>query len=474
MTSREKMRLGFFRFVRKNPLFTILLALAAGVMIEGARQDKEEVMDVQAEAVETEDRQARNADKIQWINLRNYISQLILNTRPALALVGNRGTTGIFVEPDLILTSGEALDAKGSIRVDLEKGTQVEGQILGVDPLLNLALIKVEAEVSPATIYSNGTTAGPSWVFTMGLNESGEPAVSPGLVSHLGEENSTLNLLSRQNLGLQPPPGVHGAAVLNIDGHLVGFLPAASNGHGIWGKNLESALQQLKARGKVRRPWIGLTVASLDPAVLARLKLESGLLVSEAFPQSPASRAGVRAGDILLTINGAAVATPNEYRRILLLHPEGVPCELKFRRGRRVFTRKAQVLERSARLRLEAGGTWVESLSASVKRETVRPGAGQVSVSGLRVTFLTPGKQAFVAGIRAGDVILSVNQRRLYSASQLRLRYERATEPLLVKLLRGEKQHLMMLPPFQPPNLPTAKSQTAKLNPSNPKPGEKR
>lgn len=270
MTSREKMRLGFFRFVRKNPLFTILLALAAGVMIEGARQDKEEVMDVHAEAVETEDRQARNADKIQWINLRNYISQLILNTRPALVLVGNRGTTGIFVEPDLILTSGEALDAKGSIKVDLEKGHQVQGQVLRVDPLLNLALIKVEAEVSPATIYSNGTTAGPSWVFSMGLNETGEPAVSPGLVSHLGEENSTLNLLSRQNLGLQPPPGVHGAAVLNIDGRLVGFLPAASNGHGIWGKNLEFALQQLKARGKVRRPWIGLTVASLDPAVLAR------------------------------------------------------------------------------------------------------------------------------------------------------------------------------------------------------------
>ncbi len=435
------------RFLRRNIYLLVMLAVAAGVLIEGAYERSRDTGEAPVEAVGATVKEvtnfppARLVDKSSWIYLRDYVAQLVNNAAPSLALAGESRTTAIFVEPDLLLTSIQGIDRTESTGVELFDGTRRVGSLVGLDEEVDVALLRLTEGTSKNVLETSSLEDQLTWVVAVGLDEGRAPAVSVTLLSPATLANESAYL---QGTHLELPHGAKGAAVLDFDGRLAGYYPPSSRGQILWADSLSEVVQRLKVQGRIRRPWIGLEVSELDPAVLEHLGVTSGLLVSSVFYRGPAWNAGARAGDLLVEINAQAPASAGQFRRVLASLSVGGSCELKLLRGGRQLTFKTMVKERSERQRLRAGGNWIPSLGASLRPERGVAASDGVRVSGLRVTYLFPDGAAFAAGIRTNDLILAVEGRPVLSAARLR-RQILNSDSSLVELLRGERRLLLLL-----------------------------
>ena len=436
------------KFLRNNLLLVVPVLLAVGVLVQGAFQPGREEPTGTVETVNgvVSTPLVRFVDKSSWVYLSDYVTQLSSGATSSLALVGAQQTTGVFVEPDLLLTSLEAIETHQVTRVELADGVLSTGSVLGYDAENGVAIIKLNPGVAARGLGPGPVEMNPGWAVAVGLDAMGSVVTSVALLSLPNSGTSLHNSAPSLITNIHPPPGARGAAVLDLDRQLVGFIPAESGSRGIWGNNLQRLIRQMKNGGPIFRPWIGLEVSRMELGILEHLELSSGLLVRSVFPQGPAWRAGVRAGDILLELNENPLRTLEEYRGILASFSKGGSLELKVNRGSRTIQRMVEVGEVSEQQRLTAGGVWVESLGVSLKyeRRALSPGGRQVP--GLQVTYLAPGGLAYAAGIRSQDFILTIAGRAVYNSAQFRRQFERSSEEaMLVKLLREEKQHLVLL-----------------------------
>ena len=442
------MRAKLLKFLRNNVLLVVPVLLAVGVLVQGALQSGREGPSDTVEAVNEVDSTppVRFVDKSSWVYLSDYVTQLTRGATSSLALVGRQQTTGVFLEPDLVLTSLEAIETHQVTRVELADGVLSTGSVLGYDTENGVAIIKLSPGVTARKLAISPVAMNPGWAVAVGLDAMGSTVTSIALLSLPNSGGSLHNSAPLPITNIHPPPRARGAAVLNLDGQLMGFIPAAPGSRGIWGNSLPQLVRQMKNGGPILRPWIGLEVSRMEPGILKHLELSSGLLVLSVFPQGPALRAGVRAGDILLELNGNSVRSLEEYGGILASFSKGASLELKLNRGSRTITRKIEVGEVSDKQRLTAGGVWVDSLGVSLKYERRALSPGGRRVPGLQVTYLAPGGPAYAAGIRSRDFLLSMGGRGVYNSTQFRRQFERSSEEaVLVKLLRDEKQHLVLL-----------------------------
>jgi serine protease Do len=438
------------QFVQRQRYLLLLLVVTVGVLIEGIYRHyrAKAVTPVQTvkEAVKgaASFPPARLVDKSSWLYLRDYVTQLVDQTTPSLALVGESGATGVFVESDLLLTSAEAVETLQATGVTLADGTRLVGGVAGFDRDVDVALLKLLSAVPNRPLEVASPEEKLNWLVAVGLNRKGSPVVSLELLSvtDLGAEEATDTFL--QSTNLQVPRGAQGAAVLDFDGRLAGYIPANTGNRILWGASLDEVLTRLKGKGRAPRPWIGIEVTEVDSAVLTHLGLSSGLLVSSVSHKGPAWISGARPGDVLLQLNGRTLRRVEEYREVLTALPVGAACELQVLREGKRLRLTAALQEQSEAQRLKAGGSWIPLWGISVKPERGVVVSGEVQVSGLRVTFLAPDGPAFAAGIRPNDLLLSVDGRAARSPARLRQRLQKS-QPCLIKLLRGEKYRLVLL-----------------------------
>jgi len=158
-----------------------------------------------------------------------------------------------------------------------------------------------------------------------------------------------------------------------------------------------------------------------------------GALIAEVEPNSPASEAGIRKGDVVTALNGRPVRAPAELRARLGVVPAGESVELKVQRGKETQTLKAQIGEID---KTQAGGQPLAELNGAALAEVQRRGLPGKDRA-LLVTKVDPGSPAFGHGIRQGDLIIGVNQRRVTTAQEL-AKALRATGRLGLNVVRGD------------------------------------
>ena len=202
-------------------------------------------------------------------------------------------------------------------------------------------------------------------------------------------------------------------------------------------------MEQLIADGTVRRGMLGVTVQGLTSDLAASLGLSTvkGALVSAVSEGSPAERAGIRRGDVILEIGGQAVADSNSLRNQVSRLKPGTRAELKvLREGRqRQVGVELAELPRTAR---DESATPRPSGAAGGFGLSVAPGP-----SGVEVTAVDPSGPAAEAGIRVGDVLLEVNGAAVRSVSDLRRAAGRAEgKPSLVLVRRGDQTLYVAVP----------------------------
>jgi serine protease Do len=258
--------------------------------------------------------------------------------------------TAVVIDPSgYLVTNQHVVDGAARLRVRLADGQELPGEVVGGDAVTDIALVKVDATGLPAVRLgrSEALTVG-QIVLAIGnaLGLPGGPTVSVGVVSALGRplpgSDFVFEGLIQTDAAINP--GNSGGPLVDLSGSVVGIntamVPFAQGvGFAIPIHAVGRILDELRTKGRVVRPWMGVTVAELRPDVAQRYGLEagSGLLVGEVVPRSPAHKAGLKAGDVLTRVGPAEVRSVRDLVGALSQFPVGTDVDIAYRRHGNAF-----------------------------------------------------------------------------------------------------------------------------------------
>jgi serine protease Do/serine protease DegQ len=231
-------------------------------------------------------------------------------------------------------------------------------------------------------------------------------------------------------------PGNSGGALINLRGELVGINsaiigPSGGNvgiGFAVPSVLARAVMEQLIRFGEVRRGRLGISMQDVAGG--------EGAEVAEVQGNSPAAQAGLKAGDVVIAFNGRPVRGAAELRARLSVVPVGDSVDLRVQRGKEAQVLKARIgeLERGQ----VAGGLTMSELPGAIVAEAERKGLPGRNRAVL-VSRVEPGSPAFVHGLRAGDLIIGVNQRRTTSVVEL-AKALKAPGRIALNVIRGDIQ----------------------------------
>ena len=244
--------------------------------------------------------------------------------------------SGVIISSDgLIVTNNHVAGDADELLVVLSSGQEYEAKLVGADPRSDIALIQIEADADLPSIsmgYSDDLRVG-EWVLAIGSPFALSQTVTQGIVSYLGRDGVGLaDYESYIQTDAAINPGNSGGALVNLDGELIGVNTAiASRSGGYQGigfaipvSTIRSVTEDLLEFGEVRRGWLGVSLQEVNAELAEQFELqdESGVLLSEVFPDSPAEEAGLRRGDVITEIQGVQFESLNDFRnRIADLDP---------------------------------------------------------------------------------------------------------------------------------------------------------
>lgn len=229
------------------------------------------------------------------------------------------GSGVIVSEQGLILTNNHVIATADQIEVALSDGRKMSAKVVGTDPDTDLALIKVDAERLPAITFASSDKLNIGDVVLAIGNPFGVgQTVTQGIVSALGRNHLGINIYENFiQTDASINPGNSGGALIDADGNLIGINSAIYSrsggsmgiGFAIPSTLARQVMDQIITQGNVTRGWIGIEAQDMTPELAESFRLHQvqGALIAGVLRSSPAERAGLRAGDILLAIEGKPV-----------------------------------------------------------------------------------------------------------------------------------------------------------------------
>ncbi len=347
-----------------------------------------------------------------------------------------------------ILTNNHVVERADEITVTLQDGRTLTAEVVGTDPPTDLALLKVEAEnlVALPLADSDRLRVG-DFVVAIGNPFGLGQTVTSGIVSGLGR-SSVLRAETYQDF-IQTDAAINrgnsGGALVNLNGELVGINTAILSGSGgnigigfaIPVNMARSVMQQLLEHGEVRRGMLGVNIQNLDAEIAEALGIKEtqGAVISNVIPESPAEKAGLKTGDVIVALDGKPIANFNELRNRIGLMQIGESVRITVLRdgGRRVLT--AEIGEITAqsvpvdRLHPSLGGASFADITDG------SPYYGRIQ--GVVITGVEPNSRAVRNGLQEGDVIVSINRRPVRNMEEFRQAVATDEPRLLVNIRRG-------------------------------------
>jgi Do/DeqQ family serine protease len=338
--------------------------------------------------------------------------------------------SGFIINRDgYILTNDHVIRDAESIKVKLSNENEYNGKIVGRDPKTDLAIIKIDSKegLPVAVLGDSDKLQVGQWAVAIGNPFGLDRTVTVGVVSATGRSNmgiETYEDFIQTDASINP--GNSGGPLLNIYGEVIGINTAiVASGQGIGFaipiNMAKQVVEQLLKKGTVSRGWLGVSIQPVTDEIASSfgMKKAAGALVNEVMTGSPAAAAGVRQGDIILSLDGKEVKDVSQLQRLVADTPIGRRVELRiFREGREMRlnlvlgTADSATADR-AKPEEAAPANWAGMAVGELPREMRMRGA-----SGVVITDIDPEGAAAEAGLRKGDVIVSVNRYRVSNLAE--------------------------------------------------------
>ncbi|MDZ7623119.1 MAG: Do family serine endopeptidase [Ignavibacteriaceae bacterium] len=279
--------------------------------------------------------------------------------------------SGIIISADgYIITNNHVVENASKVTVGLSDKRQFDATVVGTDPLTDLAVVKIDASNLPVAFLGNSDNLKVGqWVMAIGNPLSLSSTVTAGIVSAIGR--GQLGLI-RDSYGVENfiqtdaaiNPGNSGGALVDLSGSVIGINSAiAAGGGGTYigygfaiPVNLAKAVaQDLIAHGKVSRGYIGINIGEVDNAIAKSLGMDApkGIIIQGIVEDGAASKADLKAGDIILEIDGREVNRPNELQSYVASLTAGTTVNLKIFRDGKMMDRKVTLKARDEEVKTE-------------------------------------------------------------------------------------------------------------------------
>jgi serine protease Do len=380
--------------------------------------------------------------------------------------------SGVIVDTKgLIVTNNHVVSKADDVKVLLSDKRELKAKLIGTDPKTDLAVLKIEADNLHTIPWADSDKLEVGeFVLAVGNPFGLNQTVTMGIVSAVGR--ASMGIAEYEDF-IQTDaainPGNSGGALVNTRGELVGintaiFSQSGGNmgiGFAVPSNMARSILDQLVEHGKVVRGWLGVSIQEVSPELATQFGLSEtkGVLVSDVLDDSPAKKAGLERGDVILEFDGKAADTPTQLRNLVAQTPIGKKVSVKFVREKKPKTVDLTIVEQPKSVAQagsdEGGGSAAPSglLSALDVHELNGELAARYNLSpserGLVVVKVKAGSVAEEAGIKEGDLLLEVNRQSVGNVKA----YERAAsrigkdQPVLLLIKRQGRTRYVTLKP---------------------------
>ena len=351
-----------------------------------------------------------------------------------------------------IVTNNHVVENASDIKVSLSDKEEYGAKVIGRDPKTDVALIKIDAkkDLPAVPLGDSSKLRVGEWVMAIGNPFGLGHTVTTGIVSAKGRIIGAGPYDDFIQTDASINPGNSGGPLFNMNGEVVGINTAIiASGQGIGfaipvnvAKDL---LVPLREKGRVVRGWLGVQVQGITPDLAKSfgLERERGALVADVMADTPAEKAGIERGDIIVEFNGRKIEEMNDLPRVVASTPPNADVPVKIlRKGQEkvMQVRVTELKDKEERV-ASSGGTLEESLGLTVQELTPEIARSlRVNESkGLVVTNVEEGSPADEAGLRRGDVIVEVNQKKLDNLRDYRAALGRvgSADSLLLLVRRG-------------------------------------
>jgi serine protease Do len=395
-----------------------------------------------------------------------------LPQRPTERRASSLGS-GVIVSADgYVLTNNHVVESATSVKVALSDRREFTAKIVGTDPQTDIALLKIDGKSFPSLPMGDSSRV-----------EVGDIALAVGNPFGIGQ-TVTMGIIGakgRGNLGIEDyedfiqtdasiNPGNSGGALVNTNGELIAINTAilAGNSGGNQGVGFaipvnmaRDVMDQLIKTGKISRGYIGAGIQDVTPALAKAFKVPDtgGAVIREVEPGSPAARAGLQPGDVVVAVDNTPVPDSNSFKLRVSRTPPGTPLHMKVLRDgsprditvtpikRPETTAKEQGSDNTA----PEGGTptalrglAVDNLTPDIALQLRLP----ANVTGVVVTDVEPGSPAADAGVRSGDVIQHVNRKPVTNVKEFNQAVQQSgNDPIVLLVNRGGQTQFLAVEP---------------------------
>lgn len=359
--------------------------------------------------------------------------------------------SGVIIDKDqgLVLTNNHVIDKADKIMVTLSDGRQLSAELVGTDPESDVGVIQIQADnLTELRIADSSRVKVGDFVVAIGNPFGLGQTVTSGIVSALG----------RSGLGIEGyedfiqtdasiNPGNSGGALVNLNGEFIGMntaILAPSGGNVGIGfaipSNMAVALKDsLVKHGEVRRGLLGVVTQDLTPDLVKAFDLQhrQGAVISRIESNSPAAKAGLEPGDIIIGANGKAVKNSHDIRNIVGLLQVGDQVSIDYFHGneRKQVTatigkpQRAQLLGEKIHPKLQG---------------TVLGSTAKNQVEGVLIEKIDTTSELWRIGLRPGDIIISANRYRIHGLDELK-QVAGSSRGLLLNIQRGQEGFFIVL-----------------------------
>lgn len=338
--------------------------------------------------------------------------------------------SGFLISSDgYILTNGHVISDASEITVTLSDGTSKEAKVIGHDPNTDVALIKIEGKDLPFLVLSNSDDIDVGeWVVAIGNPFGLRATMTAGIVSAKGRNN--LDLIPLEDF-IQTDAAINegnsGGPLLNLDGGVIGINTARGYpgiGFAIPSNLAKYVMDQLQRTGSVKRGFLGVTLQEITANLATAFGMErlEGALVSDVAPLSPAEKAGVKRGDVILVFNGHPVRNMGSLRTEVALVSPGTEVNMVvMREGKEksVAIEVGTFPEKDAKVDVSANS--LPSKIGFVVTDVTQELARKYRLNeekGVVITRVENGTAAALAGLKPGAVVVSINNQPIENADE--------------------------------------------------------